>query len=80
MTKYEGTHEEGLGWTPMGDFCGECSRRTCQGCPVAEEEDARIRAMCEAAEKDSMQLSKEMSMFERACGISYDYENEEGGL
>jgi hypothetical protein len=42
--KYEGTHSEGLGWTPMGDFCGECSRRTCQGCPVAEEEKAQAHA------------------------------------
>lgn len=28
-----GIHEEGLGWSPNGDFCGECSNMTCVGCP-----------------------------------------------
>lgn len=31
-------HDEGLGWSPDGNFCGECSSTTCVACPVAEEE------------------------------------------
>lgn len=69
--EYEGTHEEGLGWTPMGDFCGECSRRTCQGCPVAEEENARVLAMCEADERFSKQMADEYDAFLKASGV-YD--------
>lgn len=29
-----GLHEEGLGWSPDGNFCGECSRSSCEQCPV----------------------------------------------
>ena len=28
-----GTHEDGLGWNGNGVFCGECSAKTCRGCP-----------------------------------------------
>ena len=31
-----GVHDEGLGWDPFGEFCGECSRMTCKGCRVFE--------------------------------------------
>lgn len=27
-----GTHEDGLGWNANGEFCGECSAKTCRGC------------------------------------------------
>lgn len=30
--EFGGEHEEGLGWNPDGDFCGECSNITCVGC------------------------------------------------
>lgn len=33
-----GFHDEGLGWSPDGNFCGECSNGTCAACPVAEDE------------------------------------------
>lgn len=27
-----GTHEDGLGWNAKGEFCGECTAKTCRGC------------------------------------------------
>jgi len=30
----KGTHEDGCGWDPAGNFCGECGDGTCEGCPV----------------------------------------------
>jgi len=27
-----GIHDEGLGWNPKGNFCGECSKVTCENC------------------------------------------------
>lgn len=29
-----GIHEEGLGWNPDDEFCGECSNTTCKNCKV----------------------------------------------
>lgn len=29
-----GIHEDGCGWAPNGDFCGECSNETCENCFV----------------------------------------------
>ena len=29
-----GIHEDGCGWAPNGDFCGECSNKTCENCFV----------------------------------------------
>ena len=29
-----GIHEDGLGWNPDGDFCGECTNMNCKTCPV----------------------------------------------
>ena len=34
----EGIHEEGVGYSPNGEFCGECSSSTCKGCVIAEKE------------------------------------------
>lgn len=28
----QGTHEDGLGWAPDGEFCGECSSVDCSVC------------------------------------------------
>lgn len=32
-----GVHEDGCGWSPDGEFCGECSKPTCQHCPSWKE-------------------------------------------
>ena len=32
IDEYGGIHDEGLGWKPNGDFCGECSNTTCKSC------------------------------------------------
>lgn len=32
-----GVHDEGLGWSPNGKFCGECNNITCVGCPSADK-------------------------------------------
>jgi hypothetical protein len=43
MTEYTyvdsigGEHGCGLGYAPNGEFCGECSKMSCDGCPVWEE-------------------------------------------
>lgn len=29
-----GAHEDGCGWAPNGDFCGECSNASCENCSV----------------------------------------------
>ena len=29
-----GAHEDGCGWAPNGDFCGECSNESCENCSV----------------------------------------------
>lgn len=29
-----GTHSEGVGWNPNGEFCGECSYGNCADCGV----------------------------------------------
>jgi hypothetical protein len=29
-----GFHAEGLGWSPKGVFCGECSELSCVGCKM----------------------------------------------
>ena len=29
-----GVHEDGCGWAPNGDFCGECSNESCENCSV----------------------------------------------
>ena len=29
-----GIHEDGCGWSPNGDFCGECSNISCKVCEV----------------------------------------------
>lgn len=29
-----GIHEDGCGWAPNGDFCGECSNESCENCSV----------------------------------------------
>lgn len=30
----KGTHEDGCGWDPNGNFCGECGSGTCEDCPI----------------------------------------------
>lgn len=42
-----GHHQEGLGWNPNGDFCGECSRLSCEGCKQ------RFKSKEKSNEKDS---------------------------
>lgn len=40
-----GVHEDGCGWAPNGDFCGECSNETCENCSVwrnIKEDNYRI--------------------------------------
>lgn len=43
MTEYTyidsigGEHSCGLGYAPNGEFCGECSNISCDGCSVWEE-------------------------------------------
>lgn len=27
-----GVHTDGVGYTPDGHFCGECTRESCEGC------------------------------------------------
>ena len=34
-----GTHSEGLGWNPNGDFCGECGNMTCDDCSTWIEQN-----------------------------------------
>jgi hypothetical protein len=31
-----GYHSEGCGWAPNGNFCGECSKTSCEGCKIAK--------------------------------------------
>lgn len=33
-----GAHSPPIGWSPNGEWCGECNRITCEGCKVAENE------------------------------------------
>lgn len=32
-----GVHDEGLGWSPKGTFCGECCNTSCVECPSSEK-------------------------------------------
>lgn len=32
-----GRHSTGLGWSPEGDYCGECSRMSCEKCRTWRE-------------------------------------------
>jgi hypothetical protein len=38
-----GIHDEGLGWSPDGTFCGECSHTTCEGCKANNELKKKIK-------------------------------------
>ena len=32
-----GVHTDGVGYAPDGTFCGECTRRSCEGCWTEED-------------------------------------------
>lgn len=34
MDSIGGIHEDGWGWDPFGNFCGECSNVSCENCKV----------------------------------------------
>ena len=36
-----GRHSDGVGWNPNGVFCGECVRKTCEGCSILKGDEDR---------------------------------------
>lgn len=37
--KIGGYHAEGVGYSPKGEFCGECGWSSCEGCKYASQEE-----------------------------------------
>lgn len=56
-----GIHEDGCGWAPNGDFCGECSNETCENCFVWNREGE-----CRAMKKYTPEQSTRRYIWRRA--------------